>query len=139
VTAKPIRHRYTAEYKLRILRETDACTGTGEIGALLRRERLCSSNLMVWRKQRERGELQGLSQKKQGPLPREKNSLAAKVAFLERESARFRVRAERADAFVKGCSNQASDGVGRTGGRRIYPVSQNVPHVSPRMNVLDLH
>jgi len=60
-------------------------------------------------------------------LPREKNSLAAKVAFLERESARFRVRAERADAFVEGCSKQASDGVGRPGGRRVYAV----PPVEP--------
>jgi len=120
VTVKPTRRRYTAEYKLRILRETDTCTGAGEIGALLRREELCSSNLTVWRMQRERGELQGLSQKKQGPLPRETNTLAAKVALLERESARFRVRAERADAFVEECLNQASNGAGRTGGRRVH-------------------
>ncbi len=64
VTAKPTRRRYTAEYKLRILREADACTGGGEVGALLRREGLYFSNLTVWRKQRERGELQGLLQKK---------------------------------------------------------------------------
>jgi transposase-like protein len=64
VTAKPTRRRYTAEYKLRILREADAYTSGGEVGALLRREGLYSSNLTVWRKQRERGELQGLLQKK---------------------------------------------------------------------------
>ncbi len=34
VTAKLTRRRYTAEYKLRILREADACTGGGEVGAL---------------------------------------------------------------------------------------------------------
>ncbi len=101
VTAKPTRRRYTAEYKLRILREADTCTRPGELGALLRREGLYSSNLTVWRKQREEGELQGLLQKKRGPLPREKNPLAAKVASVERENARLRVRAERAEGLVE--------------------------------------
>jgi len=62
VMAKPTRHRYSAEYKVRILREADVGTGPGEIGALLRREGLYSSNLTAWRKQREKGELEGLSQ-----------------------------------------------------------------------------
>ena len=34
------RRRFTAEYKLRILREADACAKPGEIGALLRRRPL---------------------------------------------------------------------------------------------------
>jgi len=38
VVAKAQRRQYTAEYKLRILREVEACQGSGEIGALLRRE-----------------------------------------------------------------------------------------------------
>ena len=38
VMAKPTRRRYSAEYKVRILREADAITRHGEIGALLRRE-----------------------------------------------------------------------------------------------------
>ncbi len=90
-----------AEYKLRILWEADACTGGGEVGAFLRREGLYSSNLTVWRKQLERGELQGLLQKKRGPLPREKNPLAAKVASLERENVRLRIRAEQAEGLVE--------------------------------------
>ncbi len=101
VTAKPTRRRYTAEYKLRILREADACTGGGEVGALLRREGLYFSNLTVWRKQRERGKLQGLLQKKRRPLPRERNPLAAKVASLERENVRLRIRAEQAEGLVE--------------------------------------
>ena len=60
VMAKPTRRRYSAEYKLRILREADASTRRGEIGALLRREGLYSSNLTAWRKQREKRELEGL-------------------------------------------------------------------------------
>jgi transposase-like protein len=101
VTAKPSRRRYTAEYKHRILREAETCTRPGELGALLRREGLYSSNLTVWRKQRERGEIEGLSQKKRGPLPKEKNPLAAKVATLERENRRLRARSERAEGLVE--------------------------------------
>ncbi len=101
VAAKPTRRRYTAEYKHRILREAETCTRPGEMGALLRREGLYSSNLTVWRKQRERRELEGLSQKKRGPSSKEKNPLAAKVATLERENRRLRARAERAEGLVE--------------------------------------
>ena len=100
VMAKPTRRRYTAEYKLRILREAEALSGRGEIGALLRREGLYSSNLTQWRKQRERGELEGLSRKR-GPLPKGKNSLADKVKVLERENVRLKARAERAEGLVE--------------------------------------
>ncbi len=101
VVAKPTRRRYTAEYKLGVLREADGCTRPGEIGALLRREGLYSSTLTYWRKQRQRGELGGLSPKKRGPLPKEKNPLADKVRALERETARLRARAERAEGLVE--------------------------------------
>jgi hypothetical protein len=48
------RRRFSAEYKLRVLREVEACTRPGEIGALLRREGLYSSLLSEWRKQPRR-------------------------------------------------------------------------------------
>ena len=60
VVAKAKRRQYTAEYKLRILRELDAGQGSGETGALLRREGLYLSYLTDWCRQRERGELDGL-------------------------------------------------------------------------------
>ena len=101
VVAKTTRRRFTAEYRLAVLREADRCTVAGEIGALLRREGLYASNLTVWREQRRRGELDGLSQKKRGPLPKEKNPLATRVGCLERENARLRVRAERAEGLVE--------------------------------------
>ena len=101
VMAKPTRRRYSAEYKLRILLEADASTGPGAIGALLRREGLYSSNLTAWRKQREKWGVEGLSQKRRGPLPKEKNPLADKVKALERETARLRARAERAEGLVE--------------------------------------
>ena len=101
VMAKPTRRRYSAESKLRILREADSCSRPGEIGALLRQEGLSSSTLTVWRKQREKRDLEGLGQKRRGPLPKEKNPLADKVRALERENARLRVRAERAEGLVE--------------------------------------
>ena len=100
VTSRPVRRRFKAEYKVRILREADACKAPGEVGALLRREGLYSSSLTEWRKQRDRGELEGLTEKRRGPLPQEKNPLADKVRTLERENARLRTRAARAEGLV---------------------------------------
>jgi transposase len=48
------RRRFTAEYKSRVLDEADACTETGELGALLRREGMYSSYLSRWRCARQR-------------------------------------------------------------------------------------
>ena len=101
VLAKASRRRFSAEYKLKILREAEACTEPGAIGALLRREGLYSSNLTTWRAQRERGELLGLTPKKRGPVPQAKNPMAARVATLEREVTRYKARADRAEALVE--------------------------------------
>ncbi len=97
VVAKATRRRFTAEYKLKVLREADACRKPGEIGALLRREGLYSSLLAAWRKQRSQGEL---FEKKRGPVAKEKNPLSSKVAALEKENVRLKARAERAEALV---------------------------------------
>ena len=52
---RPRRRKFTAEYKVRVVREADGCSKPGEVGALLRREGLYSSHLSVWRKQRTPG------------------------------------------------------------------------------------
>ena len=101
VVAKATRRRFSAEYKQRLLREADACTRPGEIGALLRREGLYFSNIKTWREQRRKGELACLAPKKRGPAPKEKNPLAAKMAALEKEAERLKARAERAEALVE--------------------------------------
>jgi len=67
VREKAVRRRFTAEYKLRILKEADSCTEKGRIGALLRREGLYSSNLTTWQRQMEKGTLDALSPRKTGP------------------------------------------------------------------------
>ena len=66
VAEKPQRRRFTAEYKIRILREADACAEPGEIGALLRREGLHCSHLTEWRRQREQGAWAALAPKPPG-------------------------------------------------------------------------
>ena len=98
VVAKAKRRQYSAEYKQRILREVDACRVLGEIGALLRREGLYSSNLTNWRRQGERGELDGLSAQKRGPKP---DPQAAELARLQRENARLRERLRRAELIIE--------------------------------------
>ncbi len=60
VPAKATRRRYTAKYKLAILAEYEQCDRQGK-GALLRREQLYTSLISEWRKQRDRGALEGLS------------------------------------------------------------------------------
>lgn len=77
VLEHPKRRKYNAEYKLKVLKETDLATEPGDVGALLRREGLYSSTLQSWRRQRERGELAGLSPKKRGP-----KSLKGKRRFI---------------------------------------------------------
>ena len=101
VMAKATRRRFSAEYKLKILQEAEACTRPGETGALLRREGWYFSNLRTWRDQLRRvGEL-GLAPKRRGPAPKPKNPLAARVTALEREVARQKARAARAEALVE--------------------------------------
>jgi len=101
VPEKPQRRRFPAKYKLRILREADACKNPGEVGALLRKEGLYSSHLSSWRKARERGELAGLAPKKRGPAAQQPDPRDRKIAEQEREIARWKARAERAEGLVE--------------------------------------
>lgn len=101
VAVKAERRRFTAEYKQKVLGEVDDCERPGEIGALLRREGLYWSNLTHWRRQRESGELAGLTAKRRGPQRREKNPLAERVRELERDNTQLKRRAERAEGLVE--------------------------------------
>jgi transposase-like protein len=97
VVAKAKRKQFSAAEKLRILREVDACQGSGEIGALLRREGIYSSYLTTWRRQRERGELDGLAPQKRGPKP---DPQAAEIARLKRENERLQKRLQQAELII---------------------------------------
>jgi transposase-like protein len=97
VVVKAQRRRFTAEYKRRILQEADAWTQHGEIGALLRREGLYSSHLNTWRRQRARGELQGLTPAKRG---RKTDPHAAEIVRLQRETERLQAQLARAELII---------------------------------------
>ena len=81
------RRRFSAEYKAEILAEADACSQSGEVGELLRREGLYTSHLTYWRKQRRDGALKELG-KSRGRKPVDKRD--AQLAAVTR-------RAERAE------------------------------------------
>ena len=97
VIARPVRRRFTAEHKLRILQEADRCA-PGELGALLRREGLYSSNLSKWRRQRQAGQLAGLKPRKRG---RKVDAQAQELARLEHEKARLQAQLERAELIME--------------------------------------
>ncbi len=100
VSEKARRRQFSAEYKLRVLREADACSEPGEIGALLRREGLYSSHLGLWRQQRDDGTLQGLAPRKRGRRTKAVNPLSKRVAELERENERLKRRLKQAETII---------------------------------------
>lgn len=108
VVAKATRRRFTVEYKRKIVREADACKTAGAIGALLRREGLYSSHLTTWRAARERGELAWPTSKKRGPATQVVDARDKRIAELERETTRWRTRAERAEALIEVQNNIAA-------------------------------
>lgn len=97
VAEKARRRRFTAEYKIRILREADACRGDGDIGALLRREGLYSSNLTAWRKQRDAIAKEGLKACKRG---RKAKQIDPRIKELERENTRLRRRLKKTETII---------------------------------------
>jgi transposase-like protein len=97
VVSKPKRKQFSAAERLRILREVEACQGSGEIGALLRREGIYSSYLTTWRRQKERGELDGLSPQKRGPKT---DPQAIELAKLRRENERLQKKLQQAELII---------------------------------------
>ncbi len=90
VLERPQRRRFTVEYKARIVREAEMCTEHGQIGALLRREGLYSSQLSAWRRAYREGALSALRDDKRGrkrikhPLEKENERLKKTNIRLER-------------------------------------------------------
>ncbi len=100
VIDKPKRRKFTAEYKLSILNQADACTEPGSLGELLRREGLYASNLNTWRYQRERGVLSGLTPKKRGRKESVRDSLSAENEKLRKENERLANRLRQAEIII---------------------------------------
>ena len=101
VTEKTKRRKFTAAYKLRILQEADQCEKSGQIGALLRREGLYSSNLTTWRRQRDEGLLLSLSAKKRGRKPKAQDPSAARITQLEKENQQLKNQLRKAEIIIE--------------------------------------
>ena len=99
VPAKAQRRRFTAEYKLQIVEEADACREAGEIGALLRREGLYTSHLSIWREQRRAGALAGLVARARGRKAKQ-SPLEQRLAQVERDNARLREELRQAHVII---------------------------------------
>ncbi len=97
---RPVRRRFTAEYKLRILGEADRATEHGQLGALLRREGLYSSHLTTWRKQRDEGTLAGLAPKRRGRKASPDAPLLAENERLKRENQRLTAKLRQAETII---------------------------------------
>jgi len=96
VPEKTVRRKFTAAYKLRILKEAENCTGPGQMGALLRREGLYSSNLTLWRHQ----VAQGLIPKKRGPQGQKADPRIRRIAELERENEKLAHKLKQAELII---------------------------------------
>ena len=101
VPEKPVRRRFTAEYKLRILREADQCTESGQLGALLRRDGLYSSHLTAWRQQRNEGALAGLAPQRRGRKAAPDAPLVAENERLKRDNQRLTARLRQAETIIE--------------------------------------
>src|SRR5664280_771567 len=100
VPEKASRRSYTAEYKRRILKEAADCKEQGQVGALLRREGLYSSNLTAWRHQVERGTLDALSSKKRGPKSRKPDPSVRRITEQEKEIQKLQAKLKKAELII---------------------------------------
>ena len=92
------RRRFTADYKASIVQQAAQCRAPGEIGALLRREGLFSSQLTTWRKQYQTGARRALAPRR-GPTAT-RSIDAVTVTRLEREVAQLREELARAELVI---------------------------------------
>jgi transposase len=96
VAVKPTRRKFAADYKLKILQETDQCK-PGDVGAVLRREGIFSSHLATWRREREIGQQQGLTPRRRGRKP---HPLEAENAMLRTKLVRTERKLEEAEVIL---------------------------------------
>lgn len=99
VVPRATRRSFSAAYKQRIVEEADQCTERGQIGALLRREGLYSSQLSTWRRQRAVGGVQGMSLKKRGRKASQ-DTKDVEIAALRRENERLQKQVAQAELII---------------------------------------
>ena len=84
---KRTRRQFTADYKVRILAQADACKH-GELGVLLRQEKLYSNQLSEWRREFAQEGVKGLSKSAPGPAPT-KTADQRRIEQLEKENSKL--------------------------------------------------
>ncbi len=89
---KRTRRQFKPEYKLRIIAEADACE-YGQLGALLRREKLYSSQLSEWRREFAENGVAGLSKSAPGPTA-SRTPEQRRIDQLEKENSRLNRKLE---------------------------------------------
>ncbi len=100
VQEKPVRRRFTAEYKMRIIEEASACADKGQVGELLRREGLYASHLSNWRRLRKEGSLASLKEKKRGRKRKQCDAATLELKRLQRENQRLAERLRQAETII---------------------------------------
>jgi transposase-like protein len=101
VPEKARRRTFDRAYRLRIVEEADRCTEAGQIGELLRREGLYSSQLSNWRRQRAEGSLSESNSKKRGRKRKRRDSTQEELNQLRREKEALAERLRQAEAIIE--------------------------------------
>ena len=100
VVAAAKRRQFSGSERRRILIAADRCTEVGEIGALLRREGIYSSQLATWRKQRAATERAALEPKKRGRKADPALAETRRMEDLTRENGRLRHKLAQAHTII---------------------------------------
>src|SRR5690606_39695110 len=98
VSLRGRRRRFTADYKAKIVQEAERCRAPGEIGSMLRREGLFSSQLADWRKQYRSGAQKALSSRR-GP-GKKRSAEQVEIERLQKEVAGLRRKLDHAEQLI---------------------------------------
>ncbi len=101
VAATAKRRQFSASQKRRILAEAQRCTEPGQMGALLRREGIYSSNLTTWRKQCEAAELAAMQPQKRGRKADPAAAEARRMAELTKDNERLHRKLAQAHTIIE--------------------------------------
>ncbi len=97
LSRNPVRRAFSPEYKLSILAEYDACSESGEKGAILRREGLYSSIITDWRRQHRQGLLKAAVGRQEGGRG---GPTFSETMRLRAENERLRSKLAQAEAVI---------------------------------------
>lgn len=96
---RPARRLFTAEFKRRIVRETENLM-PGEMAAFLRRYGLFHAQVRLWKEQIDRGELEAVSPKKPGRKAQDATHVR-ELAAKDREIQRLREQLTKAETIIE--------------------------------------